>query len=259
GFDLKWNMGWMHDTLEYMRKDTIDRQKAHDKLSFGMLYQYSECFTQVFSHDEVVHEKKSILEKMPGESLLNKARQMRCLYGFMWMWPGKKTLFMGCDFGQTSEWRYEDFLDWHLLDSLEHSGIQSCVRDLNQIYLEIPSIAKMDYNKDGFEWINHSDSNNCALSFLRKGHKAEDTLLVIGNFSSEALDNYRVAVPLSGRWEEIFNSDSKKYGGLQSSKSGSLIADMHYCDGRDYSILLSLLPHSITIFRWQNRAKNSYN
>ena len=255
GFDLKWNMGWMHDTLDYMQKDTIGRQEAQDKLSFGMLYQYSECFTQVFSHDEVVHEKKSMLEKMPGESLLNKAKQLRCLYGFMWMWPGKKTLFMGCDFGQSSEWRYKEFLDWHLLDSLEHSGIQSCVRDLNQIYQEIPSIAEMDYNKDGFEWINHSDSKNCTLSFLRKGHKAEDTLLVVGNFSSEVLDNYRLAIPLSGRWEEIFNSDSKKYGGLQFFNSGSQITDMHNFDGRDYSILLSLLPHTISIFRWQNRAK----
>ena len=255
GFDLKWNMGWMHDTLEYMQKDTIARQNAHDKLSFGMLYQYSECFTQVFSHDEVVHEKKSMLDKMPGESLPEKAKQMRCLYGFMWMWPGKKTLFMGCDFGQTSEWRYKEFLDWHLLDSLEHSGIQSCVRDLNQIYQEIPSIAQKDYNKDGFKWINHSDSKNCALSFLRKGDKAEDTLLVVGNFSSEVLDDYRLTVPLSGRWEEIFNSDSKKYGGLQSSNSGSPTTDMHNCDGRDYSILLSLPPHTISIFRWQNRAK----
>ena len=253
GFDLKWNMGWMHDTLDYMQKDTIGRQEAQDKLSFGMLYQYSECFTQVFSHDEVVHEKKSMLEKMPGESLLNKAKQLRCLYGFMWMWPGKKTLFMGCDFGQSSEWRYKEFLDWHLLDSLEHSGIQSCVRDLNQIYQEIPSIAEMDYNKDGFEWINHSDSKNCTLSFLRKGHKAEDTLLVVGNFSSEVLDNYRLAIPLSGRWEEIFNSDSKKYGGLQFFNSGSQITDMHNFDGRDYSILLSLLPHTISIFRWQNK------
>ena len=255
GFDLKWNMGWMHDTLEYMQKDTIARQNAHDKLSFGMLYQYSECFTQVFSHDEVVHEKKSMLDKMLGESLPEKAKQMRCLYGFMWMWPGKKTLFMGCDFGQSSEWRYKEFLDWHLLDSLEHSGIQSCVRDLNQIYQEIPSIAEMDYNKDGFEWINHSDSKNCTLSFLRKGHKAEDTLLVVGNFSSEVLDNYRLAVPLSGRWEEIFNSDSKKYGGSHSSNSCSPISDMHNCDGRDYSILLSLPPHTISIFRWQIKAK----
>ena len=196
-----------------------------------------------------------MLEIMPGESLINTARQLRCLYGFMWMWPGKKTLFMGCDFGQTSEWRYEDFLDWHLLDSLEHSGIQSCVRDLNQIYQEIPSIAQKDYNNDGFKWINHSDSKNCALSFLRKGDKAEDTLLVVGNFSSEVLDNYRLAIPLSGRWEEIFNSDSKKYGGLQFFNSGSQITDMHNFDGRDYSILLSLLPHTISIFRWQNRAK----
>ena len=138
GFDLKWNMGWMNDTLEYFKKDPIHRKYDHHQLSFGMLYQYSENFTQVFSHDEVVHGKQSMLLKMPGESISNKAHQLRLLYGLMWMWPGKKTLFMGSDFGQSAEWNYNKNLDWHLLQYPEHKGIQMVVRDLNKLYQEIP-------------------------------------------------------------------------------------------------------------------------
>jgi 1,4-alpha-glucan branching enzyme len=254
GFDFKWNMGWMHDTLEYMQKDPVYRKYEHHQLSFGMLYQYSERFTQVFSHDEVVHGKGSMMLKMPGEPMSNKARQLRCLYGLMWMWPGKKTLFMGCDFGQSSEWRYDGSLDWHLLEYLDHEGIQFCVRDLNRIYKEVPGLAAGDDRQDGFEWINNSDGDNSTLSFLRKGSKKTDTLLVVGNFTPVVREDYRVGVPCAGFWKEIFNSDAETYGGLGYGNLGGKKAESKAWDGRDYSIPLTLPPHAISIFRWQERA-----
>jgi len=251
GFDFKWNMGWMHDTLEYMQKDPIYRKYEHHQLSFGMLYQYSENFTQVFSHDEVVHGKGSMLYKMPGEPISNKARQLRALYGLMWFWPGKKTLFMGCDFGQSHEWKYDGSLDWHLLQYLDHEGIQLAVRDLNQIYQSIPGLAEGDMEQDLFEWINCTDGDNSALSFLRKGTEPTDTLVLVGSFTPILREEYRVGVPYPGFWKEIFNSDAKDYGGLGYGNGGGVLAEAIEWDGRPYSIKLQLPPHSMSAFRWQ--------
>ena len=248
GFDLKWNMGWMHDTLEYMQQDPIHRKFAHHQLSFGMLYQFSEHFTQVFSHDEVVHGKGSMLYKMPGEPISNKARQLRCLYGLMWLWPGKKTLFMGCDFGQSSEWAYARSLDWHLLQYPDHDGIQRAVRDLNRLYRETPGLAAADCNSNGFEWINCTDGDNSTLSFLRKTDGGE-TLAVVGNFTPVLREGFRVGVPQAGYWEEIFNSDAKDYGGLGFGNCGGLEAEAIEWDGRSHSLCLQLPPHSISVFR----------
>ena len=247
GFDLKWNMGWMHDTLEYMQKDPIHRKYAHHQLSFGMLYQYSEHFTQVFSHDEVVHGKGSMLYKMPGEPISNKARQLRCLYGLMWLWPGKKTLFMGCDFGQSSEWAYARSLDWHLLQYSDHQGIQAVVRDLNRLYRETPGLAAVDGDPAGFEWINCTDGDNSTLSFLRKTAEG-GTLAVVGNFTPVLREGFRVGVPQAGYWEEIFNSDAKDYGGLGFGNCGGLEAEPIEWDGRPHSLCLQLPPHSVSVF-----------
>lgn len=252
GFDLKWNMGWMHDTLDYMQKDPIYRKYEHHQLSFGMLYQYSESFTQVFSHDEVVHGKQSMLLKMPGEPISNKARQLRALYGLMWMWPGKKTLFMGCDFGQSSEWKYNKSLDWHLLQYLDHEGIQMVVRDLNRIYRGVPGLAVQETDSTSFEWVNCTDGDNSSLSFIRKGSEKTDTLLVVGSFTPVLREEFRVGVPYGGYWKEIFNSDAKDYGGLGYGNGGGVMSDEKAWDDRPHSLELELPPHSLSIFRWQH-------
>lgn len=252
GFDIKWNMGWMHDTLEYFRKDPIHRKYEHHQLSFGMLYQYSENFTQVFSHDEIVHGKQSMLMKMPGEPISNKAHQLRLLYGLMWMWPGKKTLFMGSDFGQSAEWNYNKSLDWHLLQYLDHEGVQMVVRDLNKIYQEIPGLGQSDNYPDGFEWINCTDADNSVLSFLRKGSVITDDVAAVGNFTPVLREGFRVGVPHAGFWKEILNTDAKEYGGLGFGNNGGAVAESVEWDGRPYSIKLDLPPQSMSVFRFQD-------
>ena len=251
GFDFKWNMGWMHDTLEYFQKDPVHRKYEHHQLSFGMLYQYSESFSQVFSHDEVVHGKCSMLLKMPGDQISDKARHLRSLYGLMWMWPGKKTLFMGSDFGQSSEWRYDGSLDWHLLQYLDHEGVQLVIRDLNRIYREIPGLAARDGDHTAFEWINCTDGDNSTLTFLRHGQSDKDTLAMVGNFTPVPREGFRVGVPSPGFWKEIFNSDAKEYGGLGYGNGGGVEADAVEWDGRPYSIKIQLPPLSMSVFRLQ--------
>jgi len=249
GFDLKWNMGWMHDTLEYFSKDPIYRKYEHDQLSFGMLYQYSENFTQVFSHDEVVHGKGSMIMKMPCEPMSNKAHQLRLLYSLMWLWPGKKTLFMGSDFGQTSEWKYNASLDWHLLDYIDHKGINLILRDLNHLYRDMPEIAELDNDPSGFEWINCTDGDNSVLSFLRKDAKGENLLVAVGNFTPVHRVGYRVGVPHPGFWKEVINSDAKDYGGQGYGNQGGVEAEAIEWDGRPYSIELDVPPSGMSVFR----------
>lgn len=251
GFDMKWNMGWMNDTLEYFQKDPVHRKYEHHQLSFGMLYQYSENFTQVFSHDEIVHGKSSMLMKMPGEPISNKAHQLRLLYGLMWMWPGKKTLFMGCDFGQSAEWNYSKSLDWHLLQYPDHEGIQMVVRDLNKLYQEIPSLALGDNNPDGFEWINCTDAENSILTFLRKGTEPTDDIAAVGNMTPVLREGFRVGVPHKGFWKEILNTDAKEYGGLGFGNNGGVQAEPIEWDGRPYSIGVDMPPQSMSVFRFQ--------
>ena len=251
GFDLKWNMGWMHDTLKYFKKDPIYRKYEHGQLSIGMLYQYTENFTQVFSHDEVVHGKGSMLFKMPGEPISEKAQQLRLLYGLMWFWPGKKTLFMGSDFGQSSEWQYNKSLDWHLLEYIDHKGVQMVVRDLNHIYRSIPGLAVYDNEGQGFEWINCTDGDNSVLSFLRKGKRKTDMVVAVGNFTPVRREGYRVGVPHAGHWKEILNTDAEDYGGSGIGNCGGVEADEVEWDGRPYSIFLDLPPVSMSLFRYQ--------
>lgn len=251
GFDFKWNMGWMHDSLAYMANDPVHRKYAHHHLSFGMLYQFSENFVQVYSHDEVVHGKASMLFKMPGEPISNKARQLRALYGLMWLWPGKKTLFMGNDFGQSGEWRYNASLDWHLLQFPDHEGIRCVVRDLNGIYRSVPSLGPGDCDPDSFEWINCSDAEQSTLSFLRKGTARKDTLAVVSSFTPVLREGFRIGVPFDGYWEEVFNSDAREYGGLGYGNKGGFRAEPIEWDGRPYSLCLTLPPHSTSAFRWR--------
>ena len=251
GFDFKWNMGWMHDTLEYFKKDPLFRKYEHHQLSFGMLYQYSEYFSLVFSHDEVVHGKSSMLFKMPGEPISTKARQLRSLYGLMWLWPGKKTLFMGSDFGQASEWRYNSSLDWHLLQYPDHEGVSLVVRDLNRLYREVPGLGAGDHDSAAFEWVNCTDADTSTLSFLRYGASQTDTLLVVGNFTPVERHGFRVGAPYGGFWREMLNTDAKDYGGFGYGNAGGLSAEAEPWDDRPYSICMELPPHSISVFRYQ--------
>jgi 1,4-alpha-glucan branching enzyme len=187
-----------------------------------------------------------MLYKMPGEPISNKARQLRCLYGLMWLWPGKKTLFMGCDFGQSSEWAYARSLDWHLLQYPDHEGIQSVVRDLNHLYRETPGLAAADADSTAFEWINCTDGDNSTLSFLRRTET--QLLAVAGNFTPVLREGFRVGVPQAGYWEEIFNSDAKEYGGLGFGNCGGVETEPIEWDGRRHSLCLQLPPHSISVF-----------
>lgn len=249
GFDMKWNMGWMHDTLEYFSKDPIYRKHEHGQLSFGMLYQYTEAFTQVFSHDEVVHGKGSMIMKMPGEPMSYKAHQLRLLYALMWFWPGKKTLFMGSDFGQPAEWKYNASLDWHLLEYIDHRGIHLLLRDLNHAYRDMPGIAKFDNDEAGFEWINCTDADNSVLSFLRKGEGQADMVTAVGNFTPVPRVGYRVGVPHGGFWKEIINTDAPEYGGQGYGNCGGVEAEAIEWDGRLYSIKLEVPPFAMSVFR----------
>ena len=254
GFDMKWNMGWMHDTLNYFEKDPIHRKYEHKLLTFGMLYQYSENFSLVFSHDEIVHGKSSMLYKMPGDSVSDKANQLRLLYALMWMWPGKKILFMGSDFGQTSEWNHSKSLDWYLLQYIDHKGIQNVVRDLNRLYREIPALAEGDNNPDAFEWINCTDADNSVLSFLRKGLQPKDDCVVVGNFTPLLREDFRVGVPHLGIWKEVLNTDKKEYGGQGFGNSTGIRSDPVEWDERTYSILIQLPPQSMSVFRFYNES-----
>ena len=250
GFDFKWNMGWMHDMINYMQKDPVYRNFEHDQLTFGMHYQYSESFMQVFSHDEVVHGKSSMLMKMPGDSITDKTHQLRALYGLMWLWPGKKTLFMGSEFGQTSEWNHSQSLDWHLLEFKDHRGIQSVVRDLNKLYISVPGIAKGDTHEESFEWISCADSSNSVIAFIRWGNSQEDSLIVVAHFTAKHRKSYRVGVPFPGYYKEILNTDSADYGGFGLGNVSGVHSEKIKWDDRNESINIDLPPTSVTVFRY---------
>src|SRR5215468_2998690 len=212
GFGYKWNMGWMHDMLDYLRHEPVHRKYHHNQLTFGMLYAWSENFVLPLSHDEVVHGKGPLVGKMPGDEWQRFAA-LRLLFGFMWAYPGKKLLFMGGEFGQTREWNHDRSLDWHLLGENRHAGIHSLIRDLNRLYRSVPALYEMDCNQAGFEWVITHDSGNNIFAWLRKGFDAHARCLVIVNFSPSVHQNYRVRVPFAGKWREALNSDSAHYGG----------------------------------------------
>jgi len=247
GFGMKWDMGWMHDTLTCITRDPVHRKFHHDGLTFRMLYAFHENFVLPLSHDEVVHGKGSLLGKMPGD-VWQKMANLRLLYGYMYGQPGKKLLFMGCEFGQWGEWNHDGSLEWDLLQHAPHQGIRRWVQDLNRLYREDPALHAIDFSNEGFEWVDCADSMQSVLSFLRKGPNGE-FVLVICNFTPVPRHGYRVGVPHGGRWQEALNSDAVEYGGSGQGNRGGMQAEPAPCHGRPFSLNLTLPPLGVVFFR----------
>ncbi len=248
GFGMKWDMGWMHDTLEYFSRDPIFRKYYHNTLTFRMLYAFHENFVLPLSHDEVVHGKGSLLRKMPGDDW-QKFANLRLLFGYMYGEPGKKLLFMGGEFGQWDEWYHEKSLDWHLLEFPPHAGMQRWVEDLNRFYRQEPALYEKDFSSEGFEWVDCSDLDHSIISFLRKGRDPKDTLLVVCNFTPVTHLNYRVGVPEGGFWQEILNSDATDYWGSGQGNLGGMEAAPIPFHGRFHSLNLILPPLGVMFFK----------
>ncbi|MCS7312965.1 MAG: 1,4-alpha-glucan branching protein GlgB [Acidobacteria bacterium] len=248
GFGLKWNMGWMHDTLTYFSKDPIYRKYHHDQITFSIWYAFSENFVLPLSHDEVVHGKGSLLGKMPGDDG-QKFAHLRALLGYMYGHPGKKLLFMGGEFGQWREWNHDDSLDWHLLAYTPHRGLQQWVRDLNELYRREPALHEGDCDSAGFEWVDFHDWEQSVISFLRKAQSSGDIVLVVCNFTPVPRFDYRVGVPRPGFWRELLNSDARAYGGGGYGNLGGVEASLVPSHGRPYSLSLTLPPLSVLFLK----------
>jgi 1,4-alpha-glucan branching enzyme len=248
GFGLKWDMGWMHDTLEYMSLDPIFRKFHHNQLTFRMLYAWTENFVLPLSHDEVVHGKGSLLRKMPGDDW-QKFANLRLLFGYMYAQPGKKLLFMGGEFGQWNEWYHEQSLDWHLLDYPAHDGVKRWVADLNRVYRQEPALYELDLDAAGFQWIDCTDVDHSVVSFLRRGQSTGDLILVVANFTPETHFHYRVGAPRGGFWQELLNSDSPLYGGSNQGNLGGLEASPSGYHGQPFSLDLILPPLAVVFFK----------
>jgi len=248
GFSLKWNMGWMHDILEYFSKDPVYRKHHHGNLTFGLLYAFTENFMLVLSHDEVVHGKSSMLGKMPGD-MWQKFANLRLLYGFMYGHPGKKLLFMGGEFGQWDEWNFERSIDWHLLQYEPHQKLQGYIKDLNRFYRAEPSLYEIDFNYSGFEWIDFHDTEQSIVSFIRRGKKTDDFLVFVCNFTQVPRYNYRIGIPESGSYTEVLNSDSLKYWGSGIGNADNVLSEDIPWNGRPYSISITLPPLAVVVFK----------
>jgi 1,4-alpha-glucan branching enzyme len=248
GFGLKWDMGWMHDTLKYMSNDPIFRKYYHNTLTFRMLYAWQENFVLPLSHDEVVHGKGSLLRKMPGDDW-QKFANLRLLFGYMYAQPGKKLLFMGGEFGQWDEWYHEKSLDWHLLEYPPHAGVKRWVEDLNRIYRQEPALYELDFDPAGFQWIDCTDVDHSVVSFLRRGQSTGDLILVVANFTPVVHPNYRVGAPRGGFWKEILNSDAPLYGGSGQGNFGGLETSPIPFHGRPESLNLNLPPLAVVFFK----------
>ncbi len=247
GFGLKWDMGWMHDTLEYITKDPIYRKYHHNNLTFRLIYAFFENFVLPLSHDEVVHGKGSLLGKMPGDDW-QKFASLRLLLGYMYAQPGKKLLFMGAELGQWREWAHDESLEWHLLQYLPHSGLQQWVSDLNQFYREQPALYELDFEQAGFEWIDCNDVEHSVISLIRKGRSSNNLLVVVCNFTPTTHSNYRIGVPGPGLWRELLNSDAKDYGGSGQGNLGAVEAAPIPLHGRPYSLTITLPPLATVFF-----------
>ena len=247
GFGLKWNMGWMNDTLRYMQEKPINRRWHHGELTFSLVYAFSEHFLLPLSHDEVVHGKGSLYSKMPGDHW-QKLAGVRLLYGYQWSHPGKQLIFMGQEFAQIDEWNEGRGLDWWLTQNVQHDGVMSCVHDLNKVYREHPALWSEDFTNSGFEWIEVSDGDHNVLSYLRKSHDGKDVVAVVCNFAGTPHADYRVGLPSGGEWEEIFNSDAAIYGGSGVGNFGSVQAEEISWNGRPYSVNLQLPPYGVLYF-----------
>jgi 1,4-alpha-glucan branching enzyme len=248
GFSLKWNMGWMNDTLVYMCKDPVYRKYHHNMLTFSLIYAFTENFILPLSHDEVVHGKGSLLDKMPGD-LWQKFANLRLLFAYMWGHPGKKLLFMGGEIGQWREWKHDESLDWHLMQWESHQGLQRMMMDLNRMYKNEPALHQVDFDWHGFEWLELHDWENCVLAFLRKARNPDDQIVVVCNFTPVPRHDYRIGVPRPGFYREIFNTDSGIYGGSNVGNYGGVWAWEHGHAGRPYCLNLTLPPLGVVFFK----------
>jgi 1,4-alpha-glucan branching enzyme len=231
-------MGWMHDTLDYISKDPIHRKHHHDKILFGIHYAFFENFILPLSHDEVVHGKRSILGRMPGDDWQRFAN-LRAYYGFMFGHPGKKLMFMGNEFGQEREWNHDRSLDWNLVDEPHHAGVALLVRDLNRLYRTVPALHELDCDGAGFEWLVTDDADHSVFAWLRKGRDARERCLVVVNFTPELHRDYRIKVPVSGTWREALNTDAALYGGSDAGNAGEVATSD---DGQGPTLRLVLPP-----------------
>jgi len=251
GFSLKWNMGWMNDTLNYFSKDSIYRRYEHNKLTFSLLYAFSENFMLPFSHDEVVHGKNSLLHKMPGD-MWQQFANLRLLLAYQYAHPGKKLLFMGQEIAQRDEWSETRSLDWHLLQYDSHRGIQRLVADLNKLLAGEPALYQVDFEWQGFEWVDANDSDNSVYSFIRRGKNPDDLLIVILNATPVVRYGYHIGVPRAGHYEEVLNTDAATYGGSNVGNLGGMNAGEHAWQGRRYSLALTLPPLAAVFLKWRS-------
>ncbi|MGB7435906.1 MAG: 1,4-alpha-glucan branching protein GlgB [Candidatus Acidiferrum sp.] len=250
GFSLKWNMGWMNDTLQYFSKDPVFRRYEHNKLTFSMLYAFTENFVLPFSHDEVVHGKNSLLHKMPGD-MWQQFANVRLLFGYQFAHPGKKLLFMGQEFAQRHEWSESRSLEWHLLEYESHRGIQCLVRDLNKMMAAEPALHQVDFDWQGFEWLDANDSDNSVFSFVRRGKNPDDMILVVLNATPVVRYGYRIGVPRPGHFDEILNTDALIYGGSNVGNLGGMNTTEHTWMGRSSSLALTLPPLGVVFLKWR--------
>jgi 1,4-alpha-glucan branching enzyme len=248
GFGQKWMMGWMHDTLQYFKKDPIHRKYHQNDITFSIMYAFTENFMLPLSHDEVVHGKGSLLGRMPGDEW-NRFANLRSMFAYMFVHPGTKLLFMGGEFAQSSEWNHDKSLDWHLLEYNFHQGIYKIIKDLNHLYKSEPALYEFQFEEKGFEWLDYSDRDSSVMIFMRKGWRKEDTLVIACNFTPSVQHDYRLGVPVKGTWKEIFNSDNIKYAGSGVLNQGLMVTKPVKYHGKDYSFAVTLPPLAIVVLK----------
>jgi 1,4-alpha-glucan branching enzyme len=250
GFDFKWNMGWMHDSLEYVQRDPVHRRWHHNEFTFSIVYAFSEKYVLPLSHDEVVHGKGSLLGKMPGDRWRQLAT-LRAYYAFMWAHPGKKLLFMGCELGQETEWNHDDQIGWHLLERPDHAGLQRMMADINRLYRDEPALHRLDTDPAGFEWIVGDDAENSLFAFLRKGRPGDPPIAFIVNMTPQPHQDYRLGLPHAGPWREILNSDSAIYGGSNRGNGGLVQVEGQPAHGRPASAPLVIPPLGAVLLKYE--------
>jgi 1,4-alpha-glucan branching enzyme len=248
---MKWMMGWMHDTLEYFAKDPVYRKYHHNEITFSLAYAFTENFMLPLSHDEVVYGKNSILGRMPGDEWQRFAN-LRLLYGYMFTHPGTKLLFMGGEFGQYNEWNFEESLDWNLLEFKPHQDMQNYFKSLNTIYKNTPALYEKGFSGEGFEWISYDDHENCVISYVRKGYKEEENVIVVCNLTPTVRKNYKIGVPSKGKLVEIFNSDAEEFGGSGIKNKKQTTVKKDPWNGKEYSAEIVLPPLAVTIFSFNS-------
>jgi len=248
GFGMKWMMGWMHDTLSYMKKDSVYRKYHHNEISFSLTYAFTENFMLPLSHDEVVYGKKSILGRMPGDEWQRFAN-LRTLYTYMFTHPGAKLNFMGGDFGQHDEWNFEKSLDWHLTQYSYHKGIQELVKDLNNLYKSAKALHQLQFSSEGFEWLSYDDSENSILSYIRRGKSKRDRFVILCNFTPTPHQAYQIGVPEGNSLSLVFNSDASKYGGSDFKINNEYLIGENYSHGKNQSVILRIPPLSTQVYK----------